>query len=111
MKTFSRHNHEVFDCRMNVGVARVSLRLPDNLSLKGKRQVLKSITSRVRNKFDVAIAEVDDNDAWQLATIGICCISNNKRHTNQVLSRVVAFIENARFEAEILDYEIEIIDV
>ncbi len=96
---------------MNVGVAKVSLRLPENLSLKGKRQVLKSITSRVRNKFDVAVAEVDDNDAWQRATIGICCISNNKRHTNQVLSRVVNFIEGARFEAEILDYEIEIIDV
>lgn len=96
---------------MNVGVAKVNLRLPENMSLKGKRQVLKSITSRVRNKFDVAIAEVDDNDSWRLATLGICCISNNKRHTNQVLSRVVDFIEKARFEVEILDYGIEIIDV
>jgi uncharacterized protein YlxP (DUF503 family) len=96
---------------MNVGVARVSLRLPENMSLKGKRQVLKSITSRVRNKFDVAVAEVDDNDNWRLATIGICCISNNKRHSNQVLTRVVNFIEGARFEAEILDYETEIIDI
>jgi uncharacterized protein YlxP (DUF503 family) len=96
---------------MNVGVARVRLRLPENMSLKGKRQVLKSITSRVRNKFDVAVAEVDDNDSWQLATVGICCISNNRRHSNEVLSRVVNFIEGARFEAEILDYEIEIIDV
>jgi uncharacterized protein YlxP (DUF503 family) len=96
---------------MDVGVARVSLRLPENMSLKGKRQVLKSITSRVRQKFDVAVAEVDDNDNWQLATVGICCISNNKRYSNQVLSKVVHFIEGARFEAEILDYEIEIIDV
>jgi len=96
---------------MNVGVCKVSLRLPENMSLKGKRQVLKSITSRVRNKFDVAVAEVDDNDNWQLATIGVCCISNNKRHTNQVLSRVFNFVSDARFEAEILDYEIEIIDV
>jgi uncharacterized protein YlxP (DUF503 family) len=96
---------------MNIGVARISLRLPENMSLKGKRQVLKSITSRVRHKFDVAVAEVDDNDNWQLATVGICCISNNKRYSNQVLSKVVHFIEGARFEAEILDYEIEIIDV
>jgi uncharacterized protein YlxP (DUF503 family) len=96
---------------MNVGVCKVSLRLPENMSLKGKRQVLKSITSRVRNKFDVAVAEVEDNDNWQLATIGVCSISNNKRHTNQVLSRVFNFISDARFEAEILDYEIEIIDV
>jgi uncharacterized protein YlxP (DUF503 family) len=96
---------------MNVGVSKVSLRLPENMSLKGKRQVLKSIISRVRHKFDVAVAEVDDNDAWQLATIGICCISNNKRHTNQVLSRVVDFVVNGCFDVEILDYEIEIIDV
>lgn len=85
--------------------------MPENMSLKGKRQVLKSITSRVRNKFNVAVAEVDDNEMWQLATIGICCISNNRRYTNQVLSRVVNFITSSRFEIEILDYEIEIIDV
>ena len=96
---------------MNVGVCKVSLRLPENLSLKGKRQVLKSITSRVRNKFNVAVAEVDDNDVWQLATIGICYISNNGRHTNQVLSKVADFIINSRFDVEILDYEIEIINV
>ena len=96
---------------MNVGVARVSLRLPENVTLKGKRQVLKSITGRVRGRFDVAVAEVDDNDAWQLATIGICTISNDKRHSNQVLSRVVDFIVNGHFDAEILDYDIEIIDV
>jgi len=96
---------------MNVGVCRVSPRLPENASLKGKRQVLKSITSRVRNKFNVSIAEVDDNDIWQLATIGICYVSNNNRHTNQVLSRVVDFIVKSRFDVEILDYEIEIIGV
>jgi uncharacterized protein YlxP (DUF503 family) len=96
---------------MNVGVSRVSLRIPENMDLKGKRQVLKSIIGRVRNKFDVAVAEVDDNDSWQLATIGICCISNNKRHSNQVLSRVVDFIENSRFDVEMLDYSIEIIDI
>lgn len=96
---------------MNVGIARVSLRLPENVSLKGKRQIIKSIISRVRNKFDVAVAEVDDNDNWYLSTIGISAISNDKRHTNQVLSKVVEFIETARFEIEMLDYSIEIIDV
>jgi uncharacterized protein YlxP (DUF503 family) len=96
---------------MNVGICKISLRIPENMSLKGKRQVLKSITSRVRNKFNVAVAEVDDNDAWQMAAIGICCVSNNRRHSNQVLSRVVNFIEAGRFEIEMLDYEIEIIDI
>jgi len=96
---------------MNVGVCKVSLRLPENMSLKGKRQVLKSITSRVRHKFNVSVAEVDDHDIWQLATIGICYVSNDRRHTNQVLSKVVDFMVNSRFEVEILDYEIEIISV
>ena len=96
---------------MNVGVGRVNLRIPENMDLTGKRQVLKSIISRVRNKFDVAVAEVDDNDMWQLAAIGFCCISNNKRHSNEVLSKVVSFIENSRFDVEILDYSIEIIDI
>jgi hypothetical protein len=96
---------------MNIGVAKVALRIPENMDLKGKRQVLKSIIGRVRSRFDVAVAEVDDNDMWQLATIGICCISNNKRHSNEVLSKAVSFIENGRFDVEILDYSIEIIDV
>jgi len=96
---------------MNIGVCRVRLRLPENLSLKGKRQVLKSITTRVRNKFNVSVAEVDDHDLWQLATLGICCVSNNKRHTNEVLSKVVDFIVGARFEVEVVDYEIEILPV
>ena len=96
---------------MNVGVCRLSLRLPENSSLKGKRQVLKSITSRVGNKFNVSVAEVDDHDLWQLATLGICCVSNNKQYTNQVLSKVVDFIVNGRFDVEILDYEIEILPV
>jgi len=96
---------------MNIGVARVSLRLPENMSLKGKRGVVKAISGRVRNKFEVAVAEVDDNDAWQLATIGLCCISNNRRHSNQVVSKAVDFIINGHFDVEVLDYETEIIDI
>ncbi len=96
---------------MNVGVCKVRLRLPENLSLKGKRQVVKSITTRVGNKFNVSVAEIDDNDLWQLATLGICCVSNNKRHTNEVLSKVMDFIVGSRFEVEVVDYEIEILPV
>jgi len=96
---------------MNVGVCRLRLRLPQNLSLKGKRRILKSITTRVGSKFNVAVAEVDDEDLWQLATLGICYISNNSRHANQVMSKIMDFIEKSRFDIEILDYEIEIIPV
>jgi uncharacterized protein YlxP (DUF503 family) len=96
---------------MNVGVCRVRLRLPGNLSLKGKRQVLKSITTRVGSKFNVSVAEIDDHDLWQMATLGICCVSNSKQHTNEVLSKVVDFIVGGRFEIEVVDYEIEILPV
>ena len=96
---------------MNVGVCRVSLRLPENSSLKDKRQVLKSIIARVRNKFNVSIAEIDDHELWQRATVGICCVSNDNRFINEVLSKVVDLIVDGRFEAEILDYEIEILPV
>ena len=96
---------------MNVGVCRVDLRLPENLSLKGKRRVLKSIVTRVGSRFNVAVAEIDNGDMWQLATLGICCISNDRRHANEVMSRVVDFIMRSRLDAEILDYEIEIISM
>ena len=96
---------------MNVGVCKITLRLPENLSLKGKRRVLKSIIARVRSRFNVSIAEVDDQDRWQLATIGVCCVSNNGRQTNEVLSSITGFITEGRFEVEILNCEVEIIPV
>lgn len=94
---------------MNVGALRVMLRLPENHSLKGKRRILKSITSQVSNKFNVSIAEVDDQDLWQVATLGVSCVSNDGRHANEVLSHVMDFIESIRSDAEVLDYEIEIL--
>jgi len=72
---------------------------------------LKSITTRIQNKFNVSVAEVDNHDRWQLATIGICCVSNDNRHTNEVLSKVVDFVVGSKFEVEILDYEIEILPI
>jgi len=96
---------------MHIGVCKIELRLPENMSLKGKRRVVKSITTRVKGKFNVSVAEVDDQNLWQLATLGICCVSNNKRFINEVLSKVVDFITNGRFDVEMLNYEIEILPV
>lgn len=96
---------------MNVGICKIRLRLPENQSLKGKRRVLKSITARLKNKFNVSVAEVDDQDLWQLATLGICCVSNDQRFTNEVLSKIVDFITGSGFDVEILGYEIEILPV
>ena len=96
---------------MNIGALRVSLRLPENGSLKGKRKAVKSICSRVESKFSVSIAEIDDLEQWQRATLGVVCVSNDGRHTNEILSRVINFIEASRGDAELLDYEIEILNV
>jgi len=96
---------------MNIGVCKLRLRLPENGSLKGKRRVLNSITTRVRNKYGVSIAEIEDQDLWQLATLGVVCVSNDHRHVNELLSKVVNFIEAIRGDAEMLDYQIEILNV
>ncbi len=96
---------------MHVGVCQLRVRLPENSSLKGKRQVVKSITSRVANKFNVSVAEVGDLDLWQAATLGVSSVSNDKRHVNEVLSKVVNFISEGNFDIELLDYSIEILPV
>jgi uncharacterized protein len=96
---------------MNVGICKIKMRLPDNLSLKGKRQVVKSLTARLKNKFNISVAEVEDNDLWQLATIGICFISNDQRFTNEVLSKALDMVVQNQGDYELLDHEIEILAV
>jgi uncharacterized protein YlxP (DUF503 family) len=94
---------------MMVGLCRITLRLPENASLKGKRQVLKSLIARLHNRFNVSAAEIADHDSWQIASIGVSCVSNDERHANQVLASVVAFVQSARLDAELVDYETEVI--
>ena len=94
---------------MIVGVCKIKLRIPENMSLKGKRSVVKSIITQLKNKFNVSVAEVDDQQLWQIATLGVCSVSNNSRYTNEVLSKVMSFVTDGRFDVEIIDYEIEII--
>ena len=94
---------------MIVGVCKITLRLPENQSLKGKRRIVSSLCSRIRNKFNVAVAEVNDNDAWQIATVGITCVSNSGQHAEQTLDAVVAYIESTRQDVELLESEVEAI--
>jgi uncharacterized protein YlxP (DUF503 family) len=96
---------------MNVGVCRLTLRLAENHSLKGKRQVLKSLQQRLHNRYNVSVAEVDHNDSWQLAAIAICCVSNSRVHASEVLSGAVAFVQRLRLDLEIVDEEVELIQV
>lgn len=93
---------------MNVGVCRIELRLPENESLKGKRQVVKSIIARLQNKYNVSVAEIDNQGLWQLATLGITCVSNHRRHADETLSSVVRFVVQNYPNLEIVNSEIEI---
>jgi uncharacterized protein YlxP (DUF503 family) len=92
---------------MVIGICTVYLSIPMSPSLKDKRQVLKSLTARVRNDFNVSIAEVEQQDAWQTAVLGMACVSTDVSYVHGLLSRVVEAISNYRLDAEILDYKIE----
>ncbi len=94
---------------MHVGVCTLTVRIPENQTLKGKRRVIKSLSSRIRNKFNVSVAEVEDNQAWQLATLGITCVSNSARHAEETIQNVVAFVERSREDLEIVAQEQETI--
>jgi uncharacterized protein len=96
---------------MHVGIARVALHLAGNSSLKDKRMVVKSVAQRVRNRFNVAVAEIDTQDAWQVATLGIVCLSDDPRLSNEMLSKVIDFIESERLDAEIGAVDMELIVV
>src|SRR6476661_7979404 len=96
---------------MHIGVARIALYLAENASLKGKRMVVKSVAQRVRNRFNVAVAEIDTQDVWQTATLGIVCLSNDARHSNEMLSKVIDFIESERLDAEVGAVDLEMIVV
>jgi uncharacterized protein YlxP (DUF503 family) len=93
---------------MVVGVCKLTLRVRGSASLKDKRQVVLSLSQRLRNKFNVAVAEVDTNDRWQIATLGITCVSNEAGHAREQLDAVVRFIESSRPDAELLESEIEV---
>ena len=92
---------------MHVSVCQMELRLPENHSLKGKRQVIKSIITRLQNKFNISVAEVDNQDLWQLATLGIACVSNHRRHADETLANVVKFVIQNYPDVELLSSEIE----
>ena len=76
-----------------IGSLVLTLHIPESHSLKAKRQVVSSLTARMRRTFNIAVAEVDSLDSWQLAVIGVSCVSNDRRHADQMLSKVANWVE------------------
>ena len=94
---------------MVVGISQITLHLPACHSLKDKRQVIKSLIARVRHQFEVAIAEVEEQDRWQIAKLGVSCVSNSSQHVDEVLAHVRRYIEEIRPDLLITDTQTEII--
>ncbi|MCS7172687.1 MAG: DUF503 domain-containing protein [Armatimonadetes bacterium] len=92
---------------MVVGTLRVALSLPGPRSLKDKRRIVHSLLRRLHNEFAVAAAEVDDQDLRGRATLGIAVVTNDGQHADQVLARVLRYIERQP-EAVVVDYDVEI---
>ena len=91
---------------MTVGVLRLTLYLPEGHSLKEKRSVLRKIKARVQNKFNVSIAESDDHDLWQRATLGICQVGTDEPFVDGALREVVRFIDDMQV-AELGEEQLE----
>jgi len=95
---------------MVIGICHLDILIPENHSLKGKRHVLRKLIDRVRQRFNVSISEVGDNDLWQRGQIGICTVGNDRRHINSSLDKVIDFIEKMNL-VELAHTEIEILSV
>ncbi|GIW39990.1 MAG: hypothetical protein KatS3mg076_0567 [Candidatus Binatia bacterium] len=93
---------------MVVGILKLTLYLPENHSLKGKRGVLKKIKARVGNKFNVSIAECDAHDLWQRAVLGISAVGTEVGHVDASLREVCTFIDSLHL-AELGPQEIEFV--
>ena len=78
---------------MAIGLLTLDIYVPESHSLKDKRQVLRSLKDRLRGRFNVAVAELDNHDNWQRAQVGVVSISNNAAHLEQSLRTVLSDAE------------------
>ncbi len=93
-----------------VGLLSVDLHIPESRSLKAKRKVIQSLIAKLRQRFNVAVAEVEFQDKWQRCKLGVSAVSNEGGHVDEQLRAVLDLIEDLAIgRAVILDYEIEIL--
>ena len=91
---------------MMVSSLRMKLYAPNCHSLKDKRMIVKSLINRTRNKFNVSIAEIEEQDYYQTIVIGAACVSSSRVQANAVLDEVMRFVEG-NTDAEIIDFLFE----
>jgi uncharacterized protein YlxP (DUF503 family) len=93
---------------MVVGAAQVELHVHASRSLKEKRSVVRSVVRRVRNEFNVAVAEVGGQDTWQWAVLGLSAVGHDGVSVRAILERVVEFIEGLHL-AEVRDHSVVVL--
>jgi uncharacterized protein YlxP (DUF503 family) len=93
---------------MHIGACVVTLHLEASRSLKDKRQVIRSLMERTRRKFNVAIAEIEEQDVWQTGVLGLAVVSNEAGPAERQIECILEFIEETRLDAEIVDRQIEV---
>jgi uncharacterized protein YlxP (DUF503 family) len=93
---------------MTIGILKLTLFIQESNSLKEKRMVLHSIKARLRNNFNVAVSQIDDEDKWQKTTLAVVGVEKNRNNMNSVLSNIVNFIEQVN-SVDLIDYEMELI--
>lgn len=93
---------------MLIGTVQAELYLPGLGSLKEKRFVLKSLKTRIRNRFNVSVAEVDYQEKWQRSILGIACVSNDRRYLDTTITNVMKVILQET-RVEVIDQVVEIL--
>lgn len=94
---------------MVIGTARVVMHLPMAQSLKDKRRIVKSLLAQVQRQYHLAAAEVERQDQWQVAVLGLACVTTSAAHADEVLAHAVDFVARRTGDAELLEYETEVI--
>lgn len=96
---------------MFVAVARIEIHIPEAASLKDKRRVLQSVSKRLRNEFPVSVAEIEAQEQWGLAVLGIAVVSGSAGHAREVLDAAIRHLERARLDAEVGAVDVEVVQV
>jgi uncharacterized protein YlxP (DUF503 family) len=94
---------------MVVGLCTIELSLPGPRSLKDKRGALKPLIAQMRREFNVAVAEVDRQDVWQRATLGVATVSNDAGHAHGLLEKVIGWIDRTQPQVFVSDWRVDML--
>lgn len=105
---YNRHMKTIEVINMMIGSCSIEIIMHEPNSLKEKRHIIKSLVGRLQSRFNISVAEVDMHDKWRHGVIGFACVSTTKKHANQMINKVIDFIEGDT-RVEVVKFDIEIL--